>query len=89
MQLNIKPQDRTQPETLELELHPALIRRLKTYADSLGGSDLNYVASQIFDQVLPPENGSKKAARNLIPRVGKLIEKETAKKPEASHAARG
>ena len=56
----IKPQDRTKPEKLELELHPGLIKRLQDYARSLDDSDLNYVAAQIFEQVLPAEKASKK-----------------------------
>lgn len=59
--ITIKPQDRTKPEKLELELHPGLIKRLREYAKSLDDSDLNYVAGQIFEQVLPAEKGSKKA----------------------------
>jgi len=59
--ITIKPQDKTKPEKLELELHPALIKRLQEYAKSLDDSDLNYVAAQIFEQVLPAEKGSKKA----------------------------
>ncbi len=59
--ITIKPQDKTKPEKLELELHPALIKRLQEYAKSLDDSDLNYVAAQIFAQVLPAEKGSKKA----------------------------
>ena len=58
--ITIKPQDKTKPEKLELELHPGLIKRLQEYAKSLDDSDLNYVASQIFEQVLPAEKGSKK-----------------------------
>ena len=58
--ITIKPQDRTKPEKLELELHPSLIKRLQDYAKSLDDSDLNYVASQIFEQVLPAEKASKK-----------------------------
>ncbi len=61
MQITIKPQDRTKPEKLELQLHPALIKRLQDYARSLNDSDLNYVAAQIFEQVLPAERGSKRA----------------------------
>lgn len=58
--ITIKPQDKTKPEKLELELHPGLIKRLQEYAKSLDDSDLNYVASQIFEQVLPVEKGAKK-----------------------------
>ena len=58
--ITIKPQDRTKPEKLELELHPSLIKRLQNYAKSLNDSDLNYVAAQIFEQVLPAEKVSKK-----------------------------
>lgn len=61
MQITIKPQDKTRPEKLELELHPGLIKRLQDYAKSLDDSDLNYVARQIFEQVLPAERGAKKA----------------------------
>lgn len=61
MQITIKPQDRTKPEKLELQLHPALIKRLQDYARSLNDSDLNYVAAQIFEQVLPAGRGSKRA----------------------------
>jgi hypothetical protein len=59
--ITIKPQDKTKPEKLELELHPNLIKRLQDYAKSLDDSDLNYVAAQIFEQVLPVDRGSKKA----------------------------
>lgn len=58
--ITIKPQDKSKPEKLELELHPGLIKRLEDYAKSLDDSDLNYVATQIFEQVLPAEKGSKK-----------------------------
>ena len=58
--ITIKPQDKTKPEKLELELHPGLIKRLREYAKSLEDSDLNYVAGQIFEQVLPAEKASKK-----------------------------
>jgi hypothetical protein len=58
--ITIKPQDKTKPEKLELELHPGLIKRLQDYAKSLDDSDLNYVAAQIFEQVLPADRGSKK-----------------------------
>ena len=64
MQLNIKPQDRAHPEKLELELHPALIQRLRDYAKSLSDSDLSYVAAQIFDQVLPPVKGAKQPGQS-------------------------
>lgn len=59
--ITIKPQDKTKPEKLDLELHPGLIKRLQDYAKSLDDSDLNYVAAQIFEQVLPAEKGSKKS----------------------------
>ena len=59
--ITIKPQDKTKPEKLELELHPGLIKRLQDYAKSLDDSDLNYVATQIFEQVLPAEKVSKKS----------------------------
>ena len=75
MQLNIKPQDRAHPEKLELELHPALIQRLRDYAKSLSDSDLSYVAGQIFDQVLPAVKGATKP-RN----PGSKSKKEPAKK---------
>jgi hypothetical protein len=58
--ITVKPQDKTKPEKLELELHPGLIKRLEDYAKSLDDSDLNYVAAQIFEQVLPTEKGLKK-----------------------------
>ena len=63
--ITIKPQDRTKPEKLELELHPSLIKRLEDYAKSLDNSDLNYVVAQIFEQVLPADKGSKKAKAGL------------------------
>ncbi len=92
MQLTIKPQDRAHPEKIELQLHPSLIRRLKSYAESLSGSDLNYVAAQIFDQVLPPENGAKKAKGIPAPASQTEAAKQPASKQpvsqEASHAAR-
>ena len=60
MKLSIKPEDKTQPEKIELELHPALIRRLKACAQSLNDSSVSYVAAQIFEQALPPEKGPAK-----------------------------
>ena len=69
MPITVKPQDKTRPEKLELELPPGLIKRLHDYAKSLDDSDLKYVASQIFEQVLPAEKAAKKAktepAQNL------------------------
>jgi hypothetical protein len=76
MQLNIKPQDRAHPEKLELELHPALIQRLRDYAKSLADSDLSYVAAQVFDQVLPAVKGATKRPGH----PGSKSKKEPAKK---------
>lgn len=86
MQLTIKPQDRTQPEKLELELHPALIRRLNAYADSLGGSDLNYVVAQILEQVLPPEKADKKSKNGTADQPAKTEGKTTAKRTVSASA---
>ena len=60
MKLDIKPQDKTELVALTVErMHPNLIKRLEQYAESLGGSDVSYVLSQILDQVLPPLKGEK------------------------------
>ena len=60
MKLDIKPQDKTELVALTVErMHPHLIKRLEQYAESLGGSDISYVLSQILDQVLPALKAEK------------------------------
>jgi DNA-binding protein Fis len=61
MKIDIKPQDKRPPETAEFTLHPDLIQRLKQYAQSLDGSDVSYVLTQILEQVLPPQKTAKKS----------------------------
>ena len=64
MKIDIKPQDKRPPETAEFTLHPDLIQRLNDYAQSLDGSDVSYVLTQILEQVLPPQKTAKKSKEN-------------------------
>ena len=64
MKIDIKPQDKRPPETAEFTLHPDLIQRLNDYAQSLDGSDVSYVLTQILEQVLPPQKTAKKTKEN-------------------------
>jgi hypothetical protein len=71
MTFNIKPQDKRAPEKIEFELHPDLIQRLKTFAQSLDDSDVNYVLGQILEQALPPEKPTKKERAERAPKASK------------------
>ena len=79
MPLNIQPQDRTKPEKLELELHPTLIARIKAYAQSLEGSDVNYVVGQILEQALLELDGGKNGTRRRKGNSAKHASKDTKK----------
>jgi len=71
MTFNIKPQDKRQPEKVEFELHPDLIQRLKTFAQSLDDSDVNYVLGQILEQALPLEKSAKRERTERPPKSPK------------------
>jgi hypothetical protein len=60
MNFSIKPQDKRPPEKVAFELHPDLIQRLKSFAQSLDDSDVSYVLTQILEQALPPEKSPKR-----------------------------
>lgn len=60
MTLNIKPQDKRPPEKIDFELHPDLIQRFKSFAQSLDDSDMNYVLTQILEQALPREKPARR-----------------------------
>ena len=60
MTLDIKPQDKRPPQKVEFELHPDLIQRLKSFAQSLDDSDVSYVLTQILEQALPAEKPAKR-----------------------------
>jgi hypothetical protein len=71
MTLDIKPQDKRPPEKIEFELHPDLILRLKSFAQSLEDSDVSYVLTQILEQALPSEKPARKPRAERGPRASK------------------
>ena len=78
MKIDIQPQDRREPETVEFALHPDLIRRLQDYAESLEGSDIDYVLSQILERVLPGGKTVKPAKGNRKEKPEKEAPKQAA-----------
>ncbi|MBV8437139.1 MAG: hypothetical protein JOY95_06455 [Silvibacterium sp.] len=78
MKIDIQPQDRRQPEAVEFALHPDLIRRLNEYAQSLDGSDVSYVLSQILEQVLPSEKPARRAKGDRTEKLDKEAPKKAA-----------
>ena len=73
MPVTIKPQDKTPLETLQLELHPALVSRLASYAKSLNDSDVSYVVSQILEQTLPADKPAKTRSVAPAKKAGKAV----------------
>ena len=71
MTLDIKPQDKRPLEKIEFELHPDLILRLKSFAQSLEDSDVSYVLTQILEQALPSEKLARRARAERGPRGSK------------------
>lgn len=71
MTMDIKPQDKRPPEKIEFELHPDLIQRLKSFAQSLDDSDVSYVLTQILEQALPPEKPAKRERGERLPKSPK------------------
>jgi hypothetical protein len=71
MTLDIKPQDKRLLEKIEFELHPDLILRLKSFAQSLEDSDVSYVLTQILEQALPSEKPARRARAERVARGSK------------------
>ena len=71
MTLDIKPQDKRPHEKIEFELHPDLILRLKSFAQSLEDSDISYVLTQILEQALPSEKSARKPRAERVARASK------------------
>jgi len=71
MTLDIKPQDKRPLEKIEFELHPDLILRLKSFAQSLEDSDVSYVLTQILEQALPSEKPARRPCAERVPRGSK------------------
>lgn len=68
----IQPEcERTAREKIELELHPAVIRRLKAYAKNLKNSSPSYVANEFLDEELPREV-SKKSGKTKPEEISKV-----------------
>lgn len=71
MTMDIKPQDKRPHEKIEFELHPDLIQRLKSFAQSLDDSDVSYVLTQVLEQALPPEKPAKRERGERSPKSPK------------------
>ena len=71
MTLDIKPQDKRPLEKIEFELHPDLIVRLKSFAQSLQDSDISYVLTQILEQALPSEKPARRPRAERVVRGSK------------------
>jgi hypothetical protein len=71
MTLDIKPQDKRPLEKIEFELHPDMILRLKSFAQSLEDSDVSYVLTQILEQALPSEKPPRRPRAERVPRASK------------------
>jgi hypothetical protein len=71
MTLDIKPQDKRPLEKIEFELHPDLIVRLKSFAQSLEDSDVSYVLTQVLEQALPSEKPARRPRAERVARSSK------------------
>ena len=71
MTLDIKPQDKRPLEKIEFELHPDLILRLKSFAQSLEDSDVSYVLTQILEQALRSEKPARRSRAERVARGSK------------------
>ena len=74
MQINVKPQDKRSLESAEFRLHPDILVRLRSYAQSLDDSDPSYVLGEILNQALPAiAKASKPTGAKNLPKSAKPV----------------